>query len=70
MEIPKTGTAETTPGSSDPARANPRDTVPGKVSEPLEILELTLEEDVDSGTDPYNSTGEQIRLKLREDAKR
>ena len=70
METPKTGRAPHSPNPSEPVKMDPRKPVPTGQSKPIEILELSLEEDIDVGNDPYNNTGEQIILKIRENAKR
>jgi len=70
MESPKTGRALQSPNRSERVRIDPSKPVPPKESQPLEILELSLVEEIDMGSDPYNKTGEQIILKIREDAKR
>ena len=70
MEIPKTGQTTESPKSSEPANIGPRNPVPGKEPQPVEILELSIEEDIDVGVDPYNNTGDQVILRLRKDRER
>jgi hypothetical protein len=70
METPKTGPAQQSSNATNPAKIDPRKPAPARQSKPIEILELSLEEEIDVGNDPYNNTGEQIILKIREDAKR
>jgi len=70
MDLSKTGHGLHSPQPAEPVNIDPRESIPAKQSEPVEIIELSLEEDIDKGNDPYNNTGEQIVLKILEDAKR
>ena len=70
MDIPKTRQATDAPQTVDPVKIDPQAPVPAAKRKSVEILELSLEEEPNMGSDPYNNTGEHIILKLREDAKR
>ncbi len=65
METLKTAQAKEPRKSADPLHVDPRNPVPGKPSPAVEITQLSIEEKIDRGNDPYNNTGEQILLKLR-----
>lgn len=70
MNTPKTGDASDTPNTAESVKIVREGHVPAKNVPPVDVLELTFMDQNDMGSDPYNRTGEQIILKLREDAKR
>lgn len=65
MNTPKPEQAQHTPRSQDPLEVATPDHRPGQQPEDCEVIDLVVEEDIDVGCDPYNSTGQHVIIELR-----
>ncbi len=67
-----TKTRRTTNVHADPGqvKVGPRNPTADMDPRVVRVLELAIGEDFDRGNDPYNNTGQQIIIKLREDTRR
>jgi len=70
MITSKTRQAPVILGSSGQSEFDLRQRLPEHQTELNEAAELAIADDFEQGDDPYNSTGQHVILKLREDAGR
>ncbi len=68
MNIQKTGSMDATQKSPVKVETDLRNNMQVVHSELNESDELTIDEDFDMGGDPYNSTGQQVAIKPKNDA--
>ena len=70
MNTPKTEQGAVPRKSPGPAESGLRSNVTVHHADLNEAAELAIADDFEPGDDPYNSTGQHVILKLREDAGR
>ena len=67
MNTPKPGQAQHTPRAPEPLEIDLTDHRPGQHPGDIEVMELVVEEEIDVGCDPYNSTGQQVIIEIIKD---